>query len=314
MEISVVLPVYNEKELARPLYASICQSLDRLAVDYELILVDDGSADGTLPVLLDLANSDPRITIVELTRNFGNQVAIATGLEYASGQWVVTMDSDFEDRPEDIEKLYKKAQEGYDVVYAVRGSEQKSFLKDIGSRLFYFLIGKISVVPLPQHTGNFCIMSQRVVSALRALSERNRYFAGLRSWVGFSQAGLDLPRGTRAAGKPKQSFARLLKHASDAIFSFSTGPLKLLTFLGTLAFLFSLFFAGAIIIFRLTIPGVPLGWASTMVVIVFVGGVQLIGMGILGEYLARIFDEVRARPMSLVKKVTRAESNTRIKQ
>lgn len=314
MEISVVLPIYNEKELVVPLYASLRDSLERLGVDYELILVDDGSVDGTLPALMDLAKADARVTVIELTRNFGNQVAIATGLEYASGQWVVTMDSDLEDRPEDIEKLYRKAQEGHDVVYAVRGSDHKSFLKDVGSRIFYFLIGKISVIPLPQHTGNFCIMRQEVVSALRRLPERNRYFMGLRTWVGFSQTGIDLPRAKRPAGRPKQSFSRLFKHASDAIFSFSTAPLKLLTLLGSLAFLFALLFAGVVIIFRLAVPGVPVGWASTIIIIVFVGGVQLIGLGILGEYLARIYDEVRARPVSLIKKVTHAESRGRVEK
>ena len=314
MDISVVLPIYNEKELVGPLYTSLRAALDRLALEYELIFVNDGSVDGTVAVLLDIVNADARVTVIELTRNFGNQMAIATGLEFATGQWVVTMDSDLEDRPEDIEKLYRKAQEGYDVVYAVRGSEHKSFLKDLGSRIFYFLIGKISAINLPRNSGNFCIMRQEVVKALRRLSERNRYFTGLRSWVGFSQAGLDLPRWKRPAGSPKQSYPRLIKHASDAIFSFSTAPLKLLTVLGTLAFLFALLFAGVVIVFRLVTPGVPVGWASTMVVIVFVGGIQLIGLGILGEYLARIYDEVRGRPMSLVKRVTRSESHAGIQK
>lgn len=314
MDISVVLPIYNEKALVAPLYASLRDSLDRLVPNYELIFVDDGSVDGTLPALLGLANSDSRITVVELSRNFGNQVAIATGLEYASGQWVVTMDGDLEDKPEDIGKLYKKAREGYDVVYAVRGSKHKSLLKDVGSRIFYFLIASISVIPIPRKAGNFCIMRQEVVSALRKLPERNRYLAGLRSWVGFSQTGVDLPRASRPAGEPKQSFPRLLKHALDAIFSFSTVPLKLLTFLGTLAFVFSLFFIGLVIILRFTVPHVPVGWASTMVVIVFVGGVQLIGLGILGEYMARIYDEVRGRPISLVKKVTNVKAQDEIQR
>lgn len=314
MKLSVVLPLYNEEELVDALYRSLRSSLERLGPEYELIFVDDGSVDRTLPALLNLANADGRVTVIELTRNFGNQVAIATGLEFATGQWVVTMDSDLEDRPEDIEKLYGKAQEGYDVVYAVRGSEQKPLLKNIGSRFFYSLINRISTISLPQNAGNFCIMRQEVVDALRRLPERNRYLTGLRAWVGFTQTGLELPRGRRIAGSPKQSFARLLKHALDAIFSFSTAPLKLLTMLGTLAFLFALFFAGVVIVFRLTYPHVPVGWASTMVVIIFVGGLQLIGLGILGEYLARVFDEVRARPMSLVRKVTHAASDTRISQ
>ena len=307
MELSVVLPIYNERELVIPLYRDLCSSLDRLVENYEVIFVDDGSVDGTLPELLKLASSDPRLTVVELTRNFGNAMAIATGLEFATGEWVVTMDSDFEDKPEDIGKLYRKALDGYDVVYAVRQSKHKSFLKDMGSRLFYFLISRISNVPLPRNTGNFCIMRQGVVRALRKMTERTRYFAGLRTWVGFTQIGIDLPRGKRLAGEPKQSFSRLFKQALDAVFSFSTVPLKLLTLLGIVAFFFALFVAMLIIILRLTRPAVSVDWASTLMAIVFVGGIQLIGLGILGEYLGRIYDEVRARPVSIVKTLTNAK-------
>ena len=274
MELSVVLPIYNERELVIPLYRDLCSSLDRLVENYEVIFVDDGSVDGTLPELLKLASSDPRLTVVELTRNFGNAMAIATGLEFATGEWVVTMDSDFEDKPEDIGELYRKALDGYDVVYAVRQSKHKSFFKDMGSRLFYFLISRISNVPLPRNTGNFCIMRQGVVRALRKMTERTRYFAGLRTWVGFTQIGIDLPRGKRLAGEPKQSFSRLFKQALDAVFSFSTVPLKLLTLLGIVAFFFALFVAMLIIILRLTRPAVPVDWASTLMAIVFVGGIQ----------------------------------------
>ena len=312
MELSVVLPIYNERELVIPLYRDLCSSLDRLVENYEVIFVDDGSVDGTLPELLKLASSDPRLTVVELTRNFGNAMAIATGLEFATGEWVVTMDSDFEDKPEDIGELYRKALDGYDVVYAVRQSKHKSFLKDMGSRLFYFLISRISNVPLPRNTGNFCIMRQGVVRALRKMTERTRYFAGLRTWVGFTQIGIDLPRGKRLAGEPKQSFSRLFKQALDAVFSFSTVPLKLLTLLGIVAFFFALFVAMLIIILRLTRPAVPVDWASTLMAIVFVGGIQLIGLGILGEYLGRIYDEVRARPVTIIKKLTNAKAGLKV--
>jgi len=312
MELSVVLPIYNERELVIPLYRDLCSSLDRLVENYEVIFVDDGSVDGTLPELLKLASSDPRLTVVELTRNFGNAMAIATGLEFATGEWVVTMDSDFEDKPEDIGELYRKALDGYDVVYAVRQSKHKSFLKDMGSRLFYFLISRISNVPLPRNTGNFCIMRQGVVRALRKMTERTRYFAGLRTWVGFTQIGIDLPRGKRLAGEPKQSFSRLFKQALDAVFSFSTVPLKLLTLLGIVAFFFALFVAMLIIILRLTRPAVPVDWASTLMAIVFVGGIQLIGLGILGEYLGRVYDEVRARPVTIIKKLTNAKAGLKV--
>ena len=308
MEISVVIQVYNEREVVVPLYHALRSSLQRLVEDYEIILVDDGSVDGTVPEILNLANSDPRLRIVELARNFGNAMAIATGLEFASGNWVVTMDCDFEDKPEHIADLYQKVREGYDVVYAVRESKHKSFLKDIGSRFFYFLMSRISAIPLPSNTGNFGIMSHEVVRALRKMSERTRYFAGIRAWVGFTQVGIELPRGKRLAGEPKQSFRRLIKQALDGMLSFSTVPLKLLTFLGWLAILFALLVAVMVIVLRLTHPELRVDWAIAITAIFFVGGIQLVGLGILGAYLSRIYDEVRGRPMTLIKKLTNLET------
>ena len=308
MELSVVLPVYNEREVVASLYRALRSSLERLVEDYEIIFVDDGSLDGTVPELLNIAHSDPRVILVELTRNFGNAMAIAMGLEFANGEWVVTMDSDFEDRPEHIGELYKKAREGYDVVYAVRESKHKSFLKDIGSRAFYFLMSRISTIPLPPNMGNFCIMRQEVVRALRKMSERTRYFAGIRAWVGFKQVGVDLPRGKRLAGSPKQSFPRLIKQAMDAVVSFSTVPLRLLTVLGTMAIVLALLAAGLIIILHLTRPEVRLEWAVTTMAIIFVGGIQLMGLGVLGAYLGRIYDEVRGRPVAIIKKSTNAKA------
>ena len=308
MHISVVLPVYNEREVVIPLYRALRSSLDQLAKDYEIILVDDGSVDGTVPEILNMAKSDPRLIVVELTRNFGNAMAIAMGLEFASGDWVVTMDSDFEDRPEHIGELYKKAREGYDVVYAVRESKHKSFLKDLGSRIFYYLMSRISSIPLPPNMGNFCIMRQEVVCALRKMSERTRYFAGIRTWVGFTQVGIDLPRGKRLAGSPKQSFPRLIKQAMDAVVSFSTVPLRLLSILGTLAILFALLAAALLIVLGLARPEVQIEWALTIMAIIFVGGIQLLGLGILGAYLGRIYDEVRGRPVAIIKKLTNAKA------
>jgi len=306
MQLSVVLPIYNEREVVIPFYHALRSALDALVKDYEIIFVDDGSVDGTLQELQKLAASDAHLIVIELTRNFGNAMAIATGLENASGEWVVTMDSDFEDRPEHIADLYRKAKEGYDVVYALRESKHKSFVKDIGSRAFYFLISRVANSPMHPNTGNFGIMRQDVVRALHKMTERTRYFAGIRSWVGFSQVGIDLPRGNRLAGRPKQSLPRLIKQALDGLFAFSTFPLKLLTFLGTIAFFFGLAIAAAIIVLRITRPGMPVAWAATIMAVVFVGGIQLIGLGILGEYLGRIYDEVRGRPVTIIKSITNA--------
>ena len=304
MQLSVVLPIYNEKEVVGSLYRELRATLDSLATQAEIIFVDDGSVDGTVPELLNLARSDPHLIIIELTRNFGNAMAIATGLEFATGEWVVTMDSDFEDKPDHIGNLYRKALEGYDVVYAVRESKHKSFAKDIGSRLFYALLSRMADFPMPSNSGNFAIMHREVVQALRKMTERTRYFAGLRNWVGYRQIGLDLPRGKRLAGDPKQSFSRLFRQALDALFAFSTVPLKSLTLFGIIAFLFALVMAVLVIGMRLKHPELSFGWPVALISIVFFGGVQLIGLGILGEYLGRIYNEVRGRPVSIIKKVT----------
>lgn len=302
MKLSVVLPVYNEEELLGALYDSLTRALASIG-DYSLVFVDDGSTDGTSRRLEELAARDPKVVAVFLSRNFGNQVALSRGLEHADGDRVVVMDSDLEDRPEDIPKLLDKAAQGYDVVYAVRGSSQKTWLKDLGSRAFYWLIARVSDMPLPRHAGNFCVMSRDAVEAVKLLPERHRYFSGLRAWVGFRQAGLELPRGARPGGTPKQTYRRLLRHALDAVFSFSTFPLRALSLLGLAAFAVSLACAAVVVFMRFYRDDVPLGWASTILMVIFLGGIQLIGMGVLGEYLARIYDEVRGRPATLVRRV-----------
>ena len=299
--LSVVLPVYNEEPLVRPLYDALVAALRSTGQDWELVFVDDGSRDGTAAALAALAAADERVRVLTLSRNFGNQAALSRGLAAARGEWVAAMDSDFEDKPEDLPKLLAKAQEGYDVVYAVRGSAQKTPLKHLGSVVFYWLLGRLSEYPLPKHTGNFCVMRRPVVDALNALPERHRYLSGLRAWVGYTQAGLPLPRGVRPSGEPKQSYARLFLHAFDALFSFSTVPLKALSVLGFSAFLSSWILAVVVVIVRLFRSDVPLGWASTILMVIFLGGVQLMGLGVLGEYIARIYDEVRGRPTSVLR-------------
>ena len=303
MRLLTAIPVYNESKYV----VSVLDKIRRFHVG-DIVVIDDGSTDGTCDILASIDD----IIRIRHPANQGYGKSLIDAFAYADRRrydWVVTMDSDFEDKPEHIADLYRKALEGYDVVYAVRESKHKSFLKDIGSRLFYFLISRISTVPLTRNAGNFGIMRQDVVRALRKMTERTRYFAGLRTWVGFTQIGIDLPRGKRLAGRPKQSLSRLFKQALDAVFAFSTVPLKLLTLLGVVAFFSALFIAVMIVILRLIHPGVSIEWAPTIIVIVFVGGIQLIGLGILGEYLSRIYDEVRARPVSIVKTLTNAKQD-----
>jgi glycosyltransferase involved in cell wall biosynthesis len=301
--LSIVVPIYNEHEVVEPFYHRLSKTLAGMLVPWEVVFVDDGSTDGTAEKLAALASIDARLRVVELTRNFGHQAALSRGLEYVGGDWVVTMHSDLEDRPEDIPALYAKAQEGHDVVCAVRDSRQKSWLKDMGTRLYYLVMAGIADYPAPEQVGDYSVMSREVVETLKSMPERNRNLSGLRSWVGYRQAGLPLPRDPRPFGEPKQSYRRLFLHAADAIFSFSTAPLQLMIPLGAIASLLGLLASIGVLLWRLFHSDVPLGWASLMLVMIFLGGVQLMGMGVLGQYLARIYDEVRGRPGTLVRKV-----------
>jgi glycosyltransferase involved in cell wall biosynthesis len=292
--------------VALPLYHALRSSLDHLVDDYEIIFVDDGSVDGTVPEILNIANSDPRVIVVELTRNFGNAMAIATGLELASGEWVVTMDSDFEDKPEDVGELYRKAHEGYDVVYAVRESKHKSFLKDVGSRAFYFLMSRISAIPLPRNTGNFCIMRQDVVRALRKMSERTRYFAGIRTWVDSHRLELTCHGETT-------------RRVTKAIFpGWSSAGCRVLIFYSSLEASYSsrnrclrlALFVAVLIIICVTHPEVRVEWALTLTAIIFVvGSVDWVrnNRGIWVEYMTK-----SVKPVTIIKKLTNAKLGLRV--
>ncbi len=313
--LSVVIPVYNVEAVVEKLHAAVTGVLDSLGESWEIIYVNDGSDDGSQERLLQFQELDARVTVLELSRNWGHQPALTAGLRHARGQAVVLMDGDLQDPPTAIPKFLKAWREGAEVVVAQRRTRDEHGFRTWAYPLFYRLLGLISDYPIPLNAGIFGLLDRRVVDAINSLSESNRYLPGLRAWVGFRTAVVYYDRAERAAGRPKQTFWRLLQYAFDAIFSFSYKPLRLSLALGTLITLFAVFYSLFVVFMRLAnwqLRG-PLasGDTGTLVGILFLGGVQLICIGLLGEYIGRIYDEVKARPLYLVKQVYRSEVKVR---
>ena len=302
VEISVIIPLYNESESIEHLFTRLTPALDRLDTNYEIICINDGSQDDTLKKLIEINHRDPAIKIVNLSRNFGKEIALTAGLDYASGAAVIPIDADLQDPPELIEKLIAKWREGYDVVYATRRSRQgETWLKRISAKAFYQTIGKMSHVPIPANTGDFRLLDRRVVEAIRKLPERTRFMKGLFAWVGYKQTSILFDREPRYSGKTTWNYWRLWNFALDGIISFSFLPLKVWSYIGVTISFISLLYALMLVI-RTLIFGVDVpGYASLMVAILFLGGIQLITLGVLGEYLGRVYEEVKGRPLYFVR-------------
>lgn len=300
---SLVVPVYNEAELLEDLYlrqTKVWQSMDG---DFELIFVDDGSTDNSFAKMKELWERDERVKIVKLSRNFGHQVAVTAGLENASGNAIMLMDADLQDPPEMLPKFIEKWKQGYDVVYGVRRRRKENIFKRAAYSTFYRLLKKISNIDIPLDSGDFCLMDRRVVNLLRNMPERNRFVRGIRSWVGLKQIGLEYERDRRLRGEAKYTFGKLLKLALDGVVSFSFMPLRLATYLGLFISLGSFISALILVILKLWWD-IPLkGWTSTVVIILFLGGVQLVSLGVIGEYIGRIYDEVKKRPLYVIEEV-----------
>ncbi|MCX7841271.1 MAG: glycosyltransferase family 2 protein, partial [Anaerolineae bacterium] len=294
--LSVVVPVYNEQENLPTLLARLTQVLDKTEPNYEIVFVNDGSRDDSAAILDAFAARDPRVVVIELARNFGHQVAISAGLDYARGSGVIVMDADLQDPPEVLPEFIAKWREGYDVVYAIRERRKENVFKRAAYMLFYRLLQRVANIQIPLDSGDFCIMDRRVVDLLNGMPERNRFVRGIRSWVGLNQIGLKYERQARDAGKPKYTFNRLLYLALDGLVSFSFLPLRMISLLGIAVSLVALFLAGVYTIQKITVGLYPPGFATTIVAILFFAGVQLITIGIIGEYVGRIFDEVKRRP------------------
>jgi glycosyltransferase involved in cell wall biosynthesis len=301
--VSVVIPLFNEEavlpELVRRLTA-VCDAAP--GDDWEILLVDDGSRDQSAAIVATTVARDPRFQLIELTRNFGFQAALAAGLAHARGAAVITMDGDLQDPPELIPELVARWRAGADVVRATRQSRADTGLRRIGFDLFHALYARVSDFPIEPNTGTFGLLSRAAVEALNQLPERHRFFPGLRVWVGFTKAEVLYDRQERAAGQPQQSFRRLARYAFDGVFSFSYLPLRALTYCGMLVSGVG-FALGAFFITKrlLGLEVAQTGFTTLVTLVLFLGGIQLIGIGVLGEYLARVYDEVKRRPLYLVK-------------
>lgn len=300
---SLVIPIYNEEENIQEMYRRLTHLMTQLDGDVEVILVDDGSQDRSLTMIRELYDHDGRIRYLSLARNFGHQVAVTAGLNFVQGQAIIVMDADLQDPPELILSMIDKWHEGYQVVYAQRISrQQESLFKRLTAYLFYRLLQRLSKVKMPVDTGDFCLIDKQVVDILNAMPERNRYIRGLRAWVGFKQTSVLFERSPRYAGKVKYTFSKSFSLAIDGIISFSTVPLRLATYLGIISATIALIMILLVLYWRIFAPVSQLiGYSLITIAIFFLGSVQLICIGILGEYIGRIYEEVKARPLYTLK-------------
>jgi dolichol-phosphate mannosyltransferase len=300
--ISVILPVYNECETLLELKARLTPILEECAGgSFEVLFVDDGSRDGSDQIIDEFHDRDPRFKAIHFSRNFGHQAALQAGLDAAEGDTIALMDADLQDPPELLKQFIYYWRQGYDVVYAVRKKRKESIWKRTAYAVFYRTMKAVSEIDVPLDAGDFCLMDRRVVETLVSLRERNRFLRGLRSWVGFKQVGVEYERDARHAGEPKYTLRKLMGLALSGYIGFSAMPLRMATWLGLLAALAGFLVALWAVYTKLSGVYSPRGWASTMAVIMFVGGVQLLMLGVLGEYLSRIYDEVRQRPLYVVR-------------
>lgn len=299
--ISVVVPCYNEEEVLHAFYERTLSVLDSIAEEFEFIFVNDGSRDRTGEILLLLNRRDPRVKVIDLSRNFGKEVAMTAGLDFAFGDAVVVIDADLQDPPELIPRMVEKWRDGYDVVYATRGGrEGETLLKKTTARWFYRIARMTTHIDIPENTGDFRLMSRRSVEALRTIRERHRFMKGLFSWIGFSQVGIPYQRQPRLAGTTKWNYWKLWNFAIEGITSFSIGPLQFASYFGATVALFGFIYALFLVVRTITLGVDVPGYASLMVVILFFSGVQLVTLGVIGEYLGRMFNETKRRPLYLI--------------
>lgn len=311
IDISVVVPLYCEESNIDYLFERLERVLDDLGLSYEIVCVDDGSYDNTLKGLGDHHRRNPRIKVVALSRNFGKELALTAGIDYAVGAAVVPIDADLQDPPELIGALVTKWREGYDVVYARRRSRQgESWLKKTTANSFYRVMERMSNVPIPRDTGDFRLLDRRVVDVLKLLPERTRFMKGLFAWVGYRQTEVVYDRDARHSGETKWNYWRLWNFAIDGITSFSLAPLRVWSYVGV-AFALLSFLYGTFLLLRTLIGGIDVpGYASLMVAVLFLGGVQMVSLGVLGEYLGRVYEEVKGRPLYLVRETVGINKRT----
>ena len=305
---SIIAPIYNEFDNLPELYQRVKDVMDSTKEPWELILVDDGSTDGSTERIRELAAQDKTIRPVIFARNFGHQIAVTAGLDYSRGDAVVIIDADLQDPPEMILELAKKWKEGYEVVYAVRAErEGESWFKLMTASLFYRLIYRITDVKIPLDTGDFRLIDRKVVDVMNTMREKHRFLRGMAAWVGFKQIGVSYKRAARHAGVTKYPFKKMLKLALTAITGFSYFPLQVATYFGFVSAGISILAIPVVMVERLTGSQAFIGQATTLIAVLFLGGVQLISLGVLGEYIGRLYDEAKGRPLYIVREAPKKE-------
>ena len=308
--VSLVIPVFNEADVLDLFLARTTEVMTAAELDWEYVFVNDGSSDSTLSKLIALSGTNHRVRVVDLSRNFGKEAALSAGLNHVRGNVIIPIDVDLQDPPELIPKFVEKWREGYDVVYGVRERrDEDSIAKRATADIFYRVFNSISPTHIPDNAGDFRLMDERVVAVLRTLPERNRFMKGLFSWVGFNSIGVPYSRPARVAGETKWNFRKLWNFALDGIFSFSTVPLRIWSYIGVtislLSFLYAIFIVGRVLLLGKDLPG----YASLVTIVLFLGGIQLISLGIIGEYIGRLFLEAKQRPVYVVDRVYQDDLN-----
>ncbi len=307
-EISVVVPLFNEEETLPILVDRLNVVMDRFPKDVEVILVDDGSKDRTPFMIRALSLTDERYQAVLLSRNFGHQAALSAGLKYCNcTEAAFIIDGDLQDPPELLDQFYEKRAQGFDVIYAVRKNRKESVIKKSAYYMFYRLLNNIANIDLPVDSGDFSLVSREVIDVLNQMPEESRYIRGMRTWIGFKQIAFEYEREERVAGNSKYSFRKLFKLAYNGIFNFSEIPVKFMTWMGVTSVVFSLVYFGVVLIKKLFFGGVPAGYTTLFLAVVLFSGVQLICLGIIGEYVLRIFFQVKKRPLFVVKEIIKAQ-------
>ncbi|MEN6313044.1 MAG: glycosyltransferase family 2 protein [Clostridiaceae bacterium] len=299
---SIVIPAYNEELVVQETYKRLKTVMDSINEPYELIFVNDGSKDNTAAIIRKLCETDERVKLVDFSRNFGHQLASTAGMDYSSGDTIVLIDADLQDPPELIPEMIRKWREGYEVVYGVRIKRiGETFFKKLTAKLFYRFMKSMTEVDMPLDTGDFRLIDRKVCNALKAANEKNRYIRGLISWLGFKQIGIEYVRDKRFAGETKYPLKKMIKFAFDGITSFSYKPLRLATYFGTVISGLSFLYLLVVLFQRLFTDDTVAGWASILAVSLFFNGIILIILGIIGEYIGRIYDEVKGRPLYIVR-------------
>jgi dolichol-phosphate mannosyltransferase len=303
LKLSLIVPCFNEESVIETFYKRAINVLCQISYSYEIIFVNDGSRDRTLNILMEMSNVDPHVKLIDLSRNFGHQIAVSAGIEHSTGDLVILIDADLQDPPELIPQLIEKWRDGYDVVYAVRKNRQgESWFKKWTANKFYRTINRLSDVDIPLDTGDFRLMTKDVVNQLVTMKERHRFIRGMVAWVGYKQIGIEYDRDMRFSGETKYTIKKMQKFAYDGITSFSTKPLAFATGFGFFIAIIGFLAMAFIIVMKFMFKNNAIqGWSSQVVILLFVSAIQLIILGIIGEYIGRIYDEVRNRPLYIVK-------------